>query len=179
VRFTPGGVPSWFERMGWGSGFAERVDRPRRSSLIERGLTKWSSAASVASPLQRRVRRRAPGEGAALALTRPTMNLPMVRQPRPRPCSQVGRDDSTVPKRQSRIDFSFLPSQGNPKSRNGWRLEGTWRDAHARKCWEVHGQCRGSTTARRAQQRFKCRVSCAEAETGKHAEPGPPSPVAV
>ena len=29
---------------------------PRRNSLIERGLTIWSSVASVASPLQRRVR---------------------------------------------------------------------------------------------------------------------------
>ena len=56
VRSRHGGVSGWLERMCWGSGFAERVDRHRRSSMIERGLTKWSSAASVASPLQRRVR---------------------------------------------------------------------------------------------------------------------------
>jgi len=58
MRCGHGGVPGWLEPMGWASGFAERVDRHRRSSMIERGLTKWSSAASVASPLQRRVRRR-------------------------------------------------------------------------------------------------------------------------
>ena len=42
---------------GCGSGFAEQIDRHRRLSLAECRLTKWSSAASVASPLQRRVRR--------------------------------------------------------------------------------------------------------------------------
>ena len=56
VRCWRGGVSGWLDRMCWGPGFAERVDRHRRSSMIERGLTKWSSAASVASPLQRRVR---------------------------------------------------------------------------------------------------------------------------
>ena len=35
--------------------------------LTERRLTKWSSAANEVSPLQRRVRRRATGEGGALA----------------------------------------------------------------------------------------------------------------
>jgi len=56
VRCNLDGMPSWFERIRWGSGFAERIDRHRRSSLIERGLTKWSSAANEVSPLQRRVR---------------------------------------------------------------------------------------------------------------------------
>ena len=90
-----------------------------------------------------------------MALTRPTLNVPMMRLPRPRPCSQVGRDGSTMPKRQSRIDF-FLSRPHKAARRAGTvGTEGDRRDARVSECWKARSRWRRTTRARRHGQRFK------------------------
>ena len=96
------------------------------------------------------------------------MDIPMERQPRPRPCSQVGRNDSTVPKRQSRIVL-FLPRsyKTSPKSRNGWHGREIARDAYAGDSGVARWRWRGTTRTWPRGSPSECEVHFVKTGSGQ------------